>query len=124
MKYFVIFITLFLLAVPQAQAGELSGKASYYSRAGCLGCSKTFTMANGEVLDDSKLTIALTPQTVRKYKLLNDYVKVINVKNKKWIIAKVTDTGGFAKYNRVADLGLAVKEALGCSSICNVIIIY
>lgn len=105
---------------PQPKINRIQGTASYYSRAGCLGCSETLTMANGETLDDTRLTIALTPETVSTHKLLNDEVRVINVNNGQEVTAKVTDTGGFAKYNRVADLGVAVKEAIGCSSLCEV----
>lgn len=104
------------------KTNSLRGTASYYSRAGCLGCSDTLTMANGETLDDTKHTIALTPETVSAHKLLNDEVRVINVNNGQEITAKVTDTGGFAKYNRVADLGVAVKEAINCTSLCEVVI--
>lgn len=103
---------------------SLKGTASYYSRAGCLGCSDTLTMANGETFTDEGLTIALTPETVSQHKLLNDEVRVINLHNGEEITAKVTDTGGFAKYNRVADLGVAVKNAIGCSSLCEVEILW
>lgn len=123
MKYLFLLL-LFLFLTPQAHATEFQGEASYYSRAGCLGCDSAFIMANGDVLDDSKSTIALTPETVKKHKLLNDWVGVINLANNEWTIARVTDTGGFGKYNRVADLGVAVKEAIGCNSLCNVIIIF
>lgn len=115
--------TITLTATPSATPTpkpetSIEGEASYYSVAGCLGCSPTLTMANGERLDDSKLTIALTPEMVSKYKLLNDTVKVTNVDNGAHTYAKVTDTGGFAKYNRVADLSLATKEAILCPSLC------
>lgn len=104
--------------------GELIGMASYYSRAGCLGCSKTLTMANGESLDDTKLTIALAPNLISEHKLMNKYVGVINIKNHMWVIAKITDTGGFAKLNRIADLSLETKNQLNCSSLCEVIIVF
>lgn len=107
---------------PVPKTTRLQGTASYYSRAGCLGCSENLTMANGETLDDTRLTIALTPETVSAHKLLNDEVRVINVNNGQEVYAKVTDTGGFAKYNRVADLGVAVKEAISCTSLCEVVI--
>lgn len=102
------------------QITELVGEASYYSESGCLGCSPTLTMANGERLDDSKLTMALVPDMYRKYKNMN--LKVTNNSNGKSAIIKVTDSGGFAKYNRVADLSLATKEMLGCKDICQVTI--
>ena len=101
-------------------ANEVSGEASYYSRAGCLGCSENLTMANGETLDDSKATVALTPELVAQHKLLNDIVIVENLATGEKVEAKVTDTGGFGKYNRVADLSVATKEAINCNSLCNV----
>lgn len=98
----------------------MSGQASYYSKAGCLGCSKTFTMANGEVLDDGKLTIAMTPAIVRKYKLLNKQVVIANPKTGMSVVTKVTDTGGFAKYNRVADMTIATRDAIKCNNLCDI----
>lgn len=103
---------------------QLEGEASYYSRAGCLGCSESMTMANGEILDDSKLTLALTPEMVRTHKLLNDTVVVENVSNGKTVRARVTDTGGFGRYNRVADLSVATRDAIGCKNLCQVKITY
>lgn len=102
----------------------IEGEASYYSRAGCLGCNEARVMANGQVLDDEALTLALTPEEVSKGKRLNDIVTVQNVDNGKTVKAKVTDTGGFAKYNRVADLSVATKNAVKCSSLCHVKIIF
>ena len=96
----------------------LVGIASYYSVAGCLGCHPQMIMNNGERLNDSKMTLALTPVNYRAYK--NQYVLVTNLKNKKSVRAKVTDSGGFAKYNRIADLSLATKNAIGCSDLCRV----
>lgn len=96
------------------------GEASYYWTGGCLGCSETMTMANGEPLDDTKLTMALPPEEVRKHKLLNDEFTVTNKANGQSVTVRVTDTGGFAKYNRVADLSKATKEAINCPSLCQV----
>lgn len=69
-------------------------------------------MANGEKLDDRKTTIAVN------FLPLNTYVKVTNLKNLKSVLAKVTDTGGFGKYNRIADMSVATKEAIACSDLC------
>ena len=102
----------------------LEGVASYYSVAGCIGCSPTLTMANGERLSDEDLTVALTPELVNEKKLLNDLVTVINLTNGKEVQAKVTDTGGFGKLGRVADLSLATKNAINCSDLCNVNVIF
>ena len=96
------------------------GEASYYWTGGCLGCGEKQIMANGEQLDDTKLTMALPPEEVRKHKLLNDEFTVTNKANGKSVTVRVTDTGGFAKYNRVADLSKATKEAIDCKSLCQV----
>jgi len=92
----------------------LKGKASYYSRAGCLGCSDTLTMANGDILDDNALTVAYNRAP------LNSMVKITNINNGKTIYAKVTDTGGFERHGRIIDLTIGTKEALACSDICNI----
>ena len=95
-------------------AAGLRGKASYYSKAGCLGCSETFAMANGEILDDNALTVAYNRAP------LNSTVKVTNIDNGKSIYAKVTDTGGFERHGRIIDLTVGTKEAIGCNDLCNV----
>jgi rare lipoprotein A (peptidoglycan hydrolase) len=77
-------------------------------------------MANGETLDDEKLTLAMTPAEVREHKLLNKTVTVRNTKTGSIAKARVTDTGGFGKYNRVADLSLATKQAINCTDLCHV----
>lgn len=97
-----------------------SGKASYYSEAGCLGCNAELIMANGEKLDDHKATIALPPQVVKKHKLLNKEATVTNNQTGDEVRARITDTGGFAKYNRVADLSVKTKEELHCTDLCDV----
>ena len=74
MKYFLIIFLILILLPEKASAMELKGNASYYSVAGCLGCSPTLTMANGERLNDKKLTLALMPTTVQKYDLLNEFL--------------------------------------------------
>jgi len=82
------------------------GKVSHYSVAGCLGCSPTLTMANGETLSDDRPTIAFN------HLPMNTKVKITNLDNGKSVIATVTDTGGFEKYNRIADLTPAVYGAI------------
>lgn len=114
--------------IKQVQAKEvedyIEGEASYYSRAGCLGCSASLTMANGETLDDSALTLALTPEEVSRGKRLNDFVTVENVATGDRVKAKVTDTGGFGPLGRVADLSVATRDAINCGHICRVRVIY
>lgn len=104
----------------QGDTNVLVGTASHYNRAGCLGCDPNFIMANGEPLNDNALTLALTPGTVRQHGLMNQFVKITNMINGKSVQAKVTDTGGFAKYDRIADLSDGTKNAIECSSLCEV----
>jgi len=92
------------------------GEASYYSREGCIGCSPSLTMANGEPLDDSRLTVAFNRLP------LNSYVEVRNKANGQSIVAKVTDTGGFERHGRIIDLSVGTKEAIGCGDLCSVFV--
>lgn len=105
----------------------LKGEASYYSTTGCMGCDINLIMANGQKLDDNALTLALPPEYVNKYKLLNDMVRIVNLKSGQTVIAKVTDTGGFYQLTggkRIADLSVATKDALGCNGLCQVEVHY
>lgn len=97
----------------------ISGLASYYSRAGCLGCNPGRIMANGEVLDDGKLTVAYNRAP------LNSHIKIVNVKTNTEVVAKVTDRGGFEnlKQPKIVDLSVATRDALGCGHVCSVRII-
>jgi rare lipoprotein A (peptidoglycan hydrolase) len=91
----------------------LEGEASYYSRAGCLGCSPSLTMANGQPLDDNALTMAIGAD---KKHLVGYNAKVTSLATGKSVVVRITDTGGFyqARYgHRVADLTIATKEAIG-----------
>lgn len=82
------------------------GRASYYSRSGCLGCSKNFTMANGQPLDDSAYTVAM--QRVK----LGTLIRITNTRNGAVVVAIVTDRGGFERHGRIMDMSVAVKKAL------------
>lgn len=97
---------------------KITGIASYYSRVGCLGCSETMTMANGEPLDDTKLTVAFNKAP------LNHFIDVNNMANGKSVKVKVTDRGGFERHGRIIDLSVATKEAIGCTDLCKVEITY
>lgn len=91
----------------------LEGEASYYSRAGCLGCSPALRMANGQPLDDSRLTMAIGAHLKH---LVGRQARVTSLATGKSTMVQITDTGGFykAKYgNRVADLTIATKQAIG-----------
>lgn len=91
-----------------------TGIASYYSRKGCLGCSKNFTMANGKPLIDENLTVAFNRLR------LGSKVKITNLKNNESVVATVTDTGGFERHNRIVDLTVGTKNAIKCSDLCKV----
>lgn len=88
------------------------GKVSYYSRAGCLGCSPNMITASGEPLDDKALTLAVVPGAFP----MGQMVLVTNLSNGRQTMAKVNDTGGFAKYNRIADLSLALYTYLNAKT--------
>ncbi len=91
----------------------MEGEASYYSRAGCLGCDPNVIMANGQPLDDNALTMAIGAD---KKHLVGYKAKVTSLATGKSVVVRITDTGGFyqAKYgHRVADLTIATKEAIG-----------
>lgn len=91
----------------------LEGEASYYSRAGCLGCSPALRMANGQPLDDNALTMAIGAD---KKHLVGHTARVTNLVTDQSVMVVITDTGGFyqAKYgHRVADLTIATKNAIG-----------
>ncbi|MDD5415419.1 MAG: septal ring lytic transglycosylase RlpA family protein [Candidatus Daviesbacteria bacterium] len=91
----------------------MEGPASTYSVEGCLGCRPDRLMANGDPLDNSKLTLAALPEF-----LLNTYVLVENITidndnkfpdNRGGVVAKVTDRGRFPK-GRIADLTLTTNH--------------
>lgn len=82
------------------------GIASYYSKSGCLGCRTDQKMANGEILDDTKLTLAFMRVA------LNSVVLVRNLDNNTFAVAKVTDRGGFERHGWIADLSLGLKNEI------------
>ena len=91
----------------------LEGEASYYSWDGCLGCNSLRRMANGQILNDYGLTMAIGAN--RKH-LVGRYAKVTNLSSGKSVVVEITDTGGFyqERYSRrVADLTIGTKNAIG-----------
>lgn len=91
----------------------LEGEASYYSRAGCLGCDQAMIMANGQPLNDHALTMAIGAD---KKHLVSRTARVTSLATYQSATVLITDTGGFyrAKYGgRVADLTIATKNAIG-----------
>ncbi len=98
---------------PGTPVATLEGEASYYSRAGCLGCDPNVIMANGQPLNDNAFTMAIGAD--RKH-LVGHTARVTSLATGKSVMVRITDTGGFykAKYgHRVADLTIATKTAIG-----------
>jgi rare lipoprotein A (peptidoglycan hydrolase) len=90
------------------------GEASWYSRDGCVGCSDTLTMANGQPLDDNALTVAFNQAP------LGSKVRIINLANNLVAYAVVTDTGGFERHGRIVDVTPAVRDAIGMKGLAQV----
>ena len=92
------------------------GKASWYGATldQCVGCGAHydengnlfFRTANGEVFDENDLTLAFNDLP------LNTIVRVTNLDTGDRVFARVTDTGGFEKYGRIADLSKGLAEAI------------
>lgn len=102
-----------VIRVPLTEPVVLEGVASYYSRAGCLGCNPLFVMANGQALDDNALTMAIGAHMSH---LVGYSARVTNLANGQSVVVRITDTGGFYKEkygNRVADLTIGTKQAIG-----------
>lgn len=111
---------------------SIEGFAGYYdsSLEGCVGCKPHydengnlfFYMANGQELDDSKKTVALGETFVANNNImLGEMVKVTNIKNGLTEEVEFTDTGRFdTEYGRAADMSVALRDALGCSDMCEV----
>ncbi len=100
-------------ATPGQPVVVMEGEASYYSRAGCLGCDPNVIMANGQPLNDGALTMAIGAD---KKHLVGRTARVTSLVTGKSVNVRITDTGGFykAKYGyRVADLTIATKSAIG-----------
>lgn len=95
-------------------AGKWVGKASWYGENGCLGCSATLTMANGQRLDDTKMTVAFNRAP------LGSQLQITNTTTNLTTTATITDTGGFERHGKIIDLVPAVRDAIGCGSVCDV----
>lgn len=101
-----------LVKTAYASSKVIQGKVSYYSHAGCLGCGVQQITASGEPFNENAMTLAVVPGSLP----MKTMVRVTNLDNGKSIIAKVNDTGGFAKYNRIADLSLGLYNYLGAKT--------
>ena len=92
------------------------GYASWYGESDeeCLGCREDRIMANGEVFDETALTVAFNRVPLGTVLLIRNPV------TSHIVYAEVSDTGGFEPLGRIIDLSKAVKEYLDCTDLCYV----
>ena len=85
---------------------EIIGLASWYgeSQEECVGCRADKITACGERFDEKAFTLAHNELPC------NTLVRIYSGENT--VIARVTDTGGFGRYKRLADLSKATFAAL------------
>lgn len=104
----------FHLSVPKGNIERttfvMTGHVSYYSHDGCVGCNPEQIMANGDPFDEDAMTLAFNRLP------LNTRVKVTNLDTGVSTVATVTDTGGFEKLNRIADLSKGLADVLGAKT--------
>lgn len=91
-----------------------TGKVSYYSHDGCLGCGEKQITASGEPFNETAMTLAIPVEW--KHIKMGTMATVTNLDNGKTVTAKVNDRGGFLKYGRIADLSKGLYEALGAKT--------
>lgn len=100
---------------------EYFGTASWYGTGEneCLGCNKNRIMANGQRLDDKKLTVACGLKSSCKYLKMGTKILITNLDNSKQVVAIVTDKGGL-RAGRLLDVSKEVKSQLEMKGIGNV----
>ena len=100
---------------------EYFGEASWYGtgEGECLGCSENLIMANGQKLDDTKLTVACGLSNSCKYLNLGDKLLITNLDNSKQVIVVVTDKGGL-RAGRLLDVSKAVRDILEFEGLANI----
>lgn len=99
-----VFFVALVYMVPHVEAGEMiCGKVSWYGRE-----SGDHT-ATGEYFDGSSLTMAM-PVHSHLLRMGGRYRVHYGSKH---VDVRVNDTGGFAKYGRIADLSRAAAVRIG-----------
>jgi len=91
MNKILLFLIFFLIST--ISFADEMGLASFYT----IKSSGTIT-ANGEKFDENALTCASMDYP------FNTYLKATNIENRKSVICRVNDRGGFKKYGRIIDL--------------------
>ena len=89
---------------------QWTGKVSYYSKDGCIGCNKLQITASGEVFDEMANTLAFNKLPLKTEVLVTNLDTGISQ------VAKVNDRGGFERHNRIADLSKGLFEKLGAKT--------
>lgn len=87
-----------------------TGKVSYYSHDGCLGCGVNQITASGEKFDEEAMTLAFNRLPMKTV------VLVTNLNTGTSVVAKVNDRGGFESHGRIADLSKGLFLALGAKT--------
>jgi rare lipoprotein A (peptidoglycan hydrolase) len=107
-------LVLYASTAAELKSKRVTGKVSFYSSDGCLGCHPEQITASGEKFDENAMTLAVPVEW--KHIKMGTIVLVKNLDNGKQMTAKVNDRGGFLKYGRVADLSKGLYEALGAKT--------
>ena len=105
----VILFTLVFYAVSLAVCEGSNFSASWYSHESCIKEGGSGKMANGEILDDTRLTAASWDYP------FGTRLSVTNLINGKTVVVEVTDRGPSKRLyreGRVLDLSMAAFEAL------------
>lgn len=101
------------MGAPKVVEPILTGNASYYTNESVDprwgGVTKS-----GEKFDENELTVAVPPSMWSKLK--GRKVRVYNRETGANVVARVNDTGGFEKYDRVADLSKSAFQAIASPS--------
>lgn len=101
---FILIVSFIFCLASNAYA--LEGKASFYTYESAVKAGDLGIMANGKKMDNNALTCAFNGLP------FNTLLKVTNLKNGRFVIVKITDRGGFHKYNRIIDLSKKAFESI------------
>lgn len=85
-----------------------SGICTYYSKAGCVGCSPEQRMANGKIFNENAMTMAFMNTPLGAFVTVENLDTGVKVER-----VEVTDRGGFEQYGILADLSLGLSTRLG-----------
>jgi rare lipoprotein A len=75
-----------------------------------------YKTSSGEIFNQNKLTAAHMTLP------FGTLVRITNLKNKKFVIVRINDRGGFIKYKRILDMSQASAKKIGLTGIGKVLI--